>query len=329
VRQPQVVVPLATLAAALALVAPVVLAGRALVLAMAFLLEFLSDGALPTLTALTRAPMAVALDATTDLVRPTGLAAGAPLVLVHGLAAEGKDDPRLRRAAQLLARAGFDVAVPTIPGLTRGRLRPEDADPVVAALAARPGRARLVSVSVGAAPAFLAAAHPAVRDAVGFVLALGPHASALELIRFHLTGEYAWNGLRGRVTHDPEVTRAIIEANAELADPALRAALTTRQAPRVDAALAALPEATRELITRLSPEHVAGEIRAPIVLVHGRDDPAVPYTESLRLAAARPQGTRVVIVGAITHVDGGATGLAGAADLARLLGVVYALLTVD
>jgi pimeloyl-ACP methyl ester carboxylesterase len=329
VRQPQVVVPLATLAAALVLVAPVVPAARALVVALAFLLEFLSDGSLPTLTALTRTPTAGTLDATTDRVRPTGLAAVAPLVLVHGLAPEGKDDPRLRRAAQLLARAGFDVAVPTIPGLTRGRLRPEDAAPVVAALAARPGRARLVSVSVGAAPAFLAAAHPAVRDGVALLLALGPHASALELIRYHLTGEYAWNGVRGRVPHDPEVARSIIEANSELADPVLRLALTTGEAPRVEAALAALPDATRELITRLSPERVAGEIRAPIVLVHGRDDPAVPYTESLRLAAARPEGTRVVIVGAIAHVGRDATRLAGATDLARLLGVVYALLTVD
>ena len=43
----------------------------------------------------------------------------------------------MREAAALLARAGFDVAVPTIPGLTRGRLRPDDVEPVVATLAAR------------------------------------------------------------------------------------------------------------------------------------------------------------------------------------------------
>src|SRR2546430_6232807 len=56
---------------------------------------------------------------------------------------EGKDDPRVREAAALLARSGFDVAVPAIPGLTRGRLRSDDVAPVVATLAARPeiGRA--------------------------------------------------------------------------------------------------------------------------------------------------------------------------------------------
>ena len=55
------------------------------------------------------------------LRRPPGL------VLVHGLSAEGKDDPRLRDAARLLARAGWAVAVPTVEGLTVLRLRPEDA----------------------------------------------------------------------------------------------------------------------------------------------------------------------------------------------------------
>ena len=34
-----------------------------------------------------------------------------------------------------VARAGFDVVVPTIPGLTRGRLRPDDVAPVVAEFA--------------------------------------------------------------------------------------------------------------------------------------------------------------------------------------------------
>lgn len=328
-RQPQVAAHLTTLAAALVLVAPVAQAARALLVSLAFLAEFLSDGAVPTLTALTPEPLAGSLDAATDRYRPAALSAGAPLVLVHGLAPDGKDDPRLRQAARLLARAGFDVAVPTIPGLTHGRLRPEDARPVIAALASRPGRARIVSVSVGAAPAFLAAADPAVRERVRLVLALGGYASALELIRFQLTGEYAWDGVRGRVPRDPALARDVIEANAELADLDVRAALAAGDAARVEAAIAALPVATRELIERLSPERVVRDIRAPIVLVHGRDDRAVPYTESLRLAAARPEQTRVVLVGAIGHVEGATGRLGAVADLVRLLGAVYALVAVD
>jgi len=329
VRQPQVAVGLLTLAAAVALAGPVVLHAHALVVSTAFLVEFLSDGAVPALTTLTPPPAVAAVDADTDRYRPTGLASEAPLVLVHGLTPDGKDDPRLRRAARLLARAGFDVLVPTIPGLTRGRLRPDDARPVMAALASRAEPARLVSVSVGAAPAFLAAADPAVGGRVRMLLALGPHASALELIRFHLTGEYAWQTVRGRVTRDPAVARPILEANRELADPPLRAALASGDAARVEAAFAGLSEPTRALVAALSPERAVAHIGAPIVLVHGRADPAVPYSESLRLAAARPSHTRVVLVGAIGHVEGTTTGLDGVVDVARLLGVVYGLLALD
>jgi len=135
-------------------VAPVVCAARTALLAGAFLVEFLTRGR-PVLSMLTdpptRRPLALPGTAA-DLYLHAGLDAGRPLVLAHGFAPEGKDDPRVRDAAGLLARAGFDVAVPTIPGLTRGRLGSEDVEPVVGALAARDGRTVLVGVSVGAGP---------------------------------------------------------------------------------------------------------------------------------------------------------------------------------
>jgi pimeloyl-ACP methyl ester carboxylesterase len=324
VRQ-QEVARLLALAAAALVVVPVARAAVDLVVAIAFLVEFLSGAQYRPLSALTAAPRREALSVAGAAVDRWMGRSGAPLVLGHGYAPGGKDEPRVQQAAALLARAGFDVAVPTIPGLTRGRLRPDDAAPVVAAIAARPGRARVLGVSVGAGPAFLAAADPAVRDRVGLVLALGGYASARELVRFHLTGEYGWEGTQGRVAPDPSLTRAFIDANAELADPALRDALATGDAAPVNAAMAALPAATHELMARLSPERVASHVRAPIVLVHGRADPAVPYTESLRLRAARPEQTRVVLIGAIGHVEGAPAGWAEIADGLRLLGVVYAL----
>jgi fermentation-respiration switch protein FrsA (DUF1100 family) len=93
--------------------------------------------------------------------------------------------------------------------------------------------------------------------------------------------------------------------------------------------LASPPPSVRDLLERLSPERVVGEIRARLVLVHGVDDPAIPYTESLRLAAARPEGTRVVLVHLVEHVEPGRarTWLAGARDLGALLVVVFGLLT--
>jgi len=53
----------------------------------------------------------------------------------------------------------------------------------------------------------------------------------------------------------------------------------------------------------------------------------VPYTESLRLAAARPARTRVVLVGVLDHVEAsrGASWLSGMRELGGLLLAVYSL----
>jgi len=289
---------------AVLVVAPVGPAARDLLVAGAFLVEFLTGGAHRPLSALTAPPRREALSVAGAAVdRWVGPAGGGPLVLVHGYAPAGKDEPRVLEAAALLARAGFDVAVPTIPGLTRGRLRPDDVPPVVATLAARAAPTVMVAVSVGSGPALLAAADPAVRDRVRVVLSLGGYASAAELLRFFLTGEYAWNDLRGRVVHEREVVRWFLEANSDLLDTPLREALA--DPARATAALAAPSPAVASLLAALSPERVAAGIHARLVLVHGVHDEAVPYTESLRLAAARPERTQVVLVHLLGHVEAG------------------------
>jgi hypothetical protein len=160
---------------------------------------------------------------------------------------------------------------------------------------------------------------------VRLVLSLGGYASAPELLRFFLTGEYGWNDVRGRVVHEPDVVRWFLEANADLLDISARQALA--DPARAAAVLASPPPAVAGLLAALSPERVAGRIRARLVLVHGVDDRAVPYTESLRLAAARPARTRVVLVRVLDHVEAGwpRAGAAALRDLAALLLVVYGL----
>jgi pimeloyl-ACP methyl ester carboxylesterase len=326
VRQPEVGRLLLLVVAAL-LAVPVARVTRDLVLAAAFLVEFLTAGQHRPLSALTPPPRRDALavpGAAVDRWRGTG---GVPLVLVHGYAPAGKDEPRVREAAALLARAGFDVAVPTIPGLTRGRLRPDDVGPVVATLTARDAPTVMVAASVGAGPALLAAADPAVRERVRVVLSLGGYASAPELLRFFLTGEYSWGDIRGRRVHEPGVVRTFLEANADLLDTSARRALA--DPARAAAMLAAPPPAITGLLNRLSPDRVVRDIHARLVLVHGVDDPAIPYTESLRLAAARPERTRVVLVRLVEHVepDPVRAWLSAGRDLAALLVVMYGLFT--
>ena len=329
-RQPEVV-RLAALVLALALAVPVAWVGWSALLAGAFLLEFLSQGRPAALSMLTAAPTRrpfLVPGASTDLYVHAGLHAGAPLVLVHGFSPEGKDDPRVREAAALLSRTGFDVAVPTIPGLTRGQLGREDIEPVIATLAGRAASTLVVGVSVGAGPALLAAADPRVRERVGAVLTLGGYASAREVVRFWLTGAYGYEGIRGRVDHDPELVRTFVRANADRLDASSRAILEGPDRDGAARLLTALPPYLQQYLDALSPLRVARDIRARLVLVHGRADRAVPYTESLRLAAARPERTTLVLVGVVEHVEGrGASGWRGARDFLALWRVMYALLS--
>jgi len=327
---------IALLLLALLLATPTLLGGCRALTATLFLVEFLSDGRWRPLTAVTPAPFVRALPAATagrpvptDLFTRPRLSRPPALVLVHGLAAAGKDDARLREAAALLARAGWDVAVPTVAGLTRLRLRPEDADAVVAAVTAlrRKGASSvaILAVSVGAGPALLAAADPTLAPSVATVLTLGGYASARELLRYTLTGAYAFGPARGRGTPDEAAIAQFATANAELMDEAGRRLVANRDPAAVDALLGALPAASRQLLSALSPEERVARIRAPLFLVHGRDDPAVPYSETLRLAqAAELSGrrARVAIVGALGHVEPGAG--SRWRDLLRLWGTFYA-----
>ena len=306
------------LAVALVLSLPVLTSGWSLLISASFLAEFLSDGAWRPLSVITHAPSIGPLAASAgirpvsvDLYEEPGSPGRLPgLVLVHGLSPRGKDDPRLGRAASLLARAGWAVAVPTVDGLTVLRLRPDDALVVVAAVRAleqaghRP--VAILGVSLGVGPALLAAADPGISSCISAVLTLGGYASAVELLRYTLTGAYRFDGVRGRRPVNESAIAQFARANAELVDAAGRRLVDNRDPRAVDNLIGELPVETRQLLTALSPDRVIAGLRAPLFLIHGRDDPAVPFTESLRLArAARAAGQQpiVAIVGSLGHVE--------------------------
>jgi fermentation-respiration switch protein FrsA (DUF1100 family) len=327
---------IARLVLAFLLSLPFLAGASSLLLTTSFLVEFLGQGRWRPLSALSPEPAARPLPTppgprpvAVDLHIRAGLLRPPALVLVHGLAPEGKNDARLRQAAGLLARSGWAVAVPTVDGLTALRLRPEDASAVSATVEALHDagyhRVAVLGVSLGAGPALLAAAEPDTAAGISGVLALGGYASAVELLRYTLTGAYAYGGVSGRHPVQEPAIAQFARANPELVDEAGRRLVDNRDPANFDALARALPQGTRDLLDALSPGRTLGGLRAPLFLVHGRQDPAVPFTESLRLdAAARAAGrpVRAAIVGAVGHVE--VDRRAGLADLLRLWATFYA-----
>jgi fermentation-respiration switch protein FrsA (DUF1100 family) len=298
-----------------------------------------------------------------DLWYPRGRSPGPwpGLLLVHGLTPDGKRDARLAWTADRLARAGFAVGVPDLPALRAQRLRPEDAAVVqsaLARLAADPrvqrGPVAVVAVSVGLGPVALALAEPAVARQVRVLLALGGYAEARELVRYFTTGAYAFGEAAGRAPVDPGLTREFLVRNLDLVPDAqdrlavgralesqrlpldagsgtegaqvVLALLRNRDPARVAALLDSLPAGTRALLDALSPARHLGRAGVRLLLVHGKADPAIPFTESQRLAAAVPDRARLVLVELIGHVEGQAPAWRRAADLLGLWSVCYELL---
>ena len=325
-------------------------------------MEFLSDGALPALTVLTAAPVESSLTvagAPADLYRPPGGGPKPALVLLHGLVEEGRRDARLIQAARRLARSGFAVLVPDLPGLQRGRLRLDDTRYVVEAVRilrrapmAAP-RVVLVGISVGAGPTLFAATDPGIRDEVDLVVTLGGYADAKALVQHILTAEVDRERVRVFVLRNldlfapPADQRLLGEALTRsleaLEDSALQRRLTpagravanvlTRRTPEdVAQALETLPHEVQTFLQALSPVRVVNALRAPLILIHGRGDPAIPFTESQKLsAAARPIiQTRLVLLRVIGHVDPSLSlgnTLAFAADLIDFWKVAYLVLS--
>jgi len=80
-----------------------------------------------------------------DLYEPPSGAAKAGILLNHGVIDTGKDDPRLKRFAEILCRAGFRVFVPEFKGMRSFRVSSGDVDEIQAAYenpADRPERPR-------------------------------------------------------------------------------------------------------------------------------------------------------------------------------------------
>jgi pimeloyl-ACP methyl ester carboxylesterase len=144
------------------------------------------------------------------VARPAGAGPWPALFLVNGTVPEGRELPEIRRLAEGLARAGYLVVVPDLPGLREDAITPETAAETAAvALSlsewreARGEKVSLVGVSTGATLALLAAGEDDLEGRVALVAGVAPYADIRTVLCVATTGHYERDGRMVRYAAEP------------------------------------------------------------------------------------------------------------------------------
>jgi pimeloyl-ACP methyl ester carboxylesterase len=237
---------------------------------------------------------------------PAGDGPWPALVIVNGATPEGRREPALQRLVRGLARAGYVVALPDLPGLPEGRIDErtiESTVDVARAVADRPdardGRVGLVGVSVGTSLALLAALEPELTGRVRVVTGTAPFADLANIVRLATTGYYRRGNLLIRYETDPFVAEVVARSLA--ADlPELEALLANRDPRRFDELYSALPPEIRAQVESLSPLNRARELGMPLELASAPEDRYFPVDEARALAGSAPNA-RVTTTSVLAH----------------------------
>ena len=264
----------------------------------------------------------------------TSLARARFLVLVPDLAGSRAEEIQLDDARTIADGAIF---------LAESDLLPAGHDVGVAA----------ISYAVGLA--LLASLEPDAGDKIDFLVGLGGYHDTEAVVTFATTGHYRLETRDGWLTKDPVPAAKwrLLSSNTELLDDAqdrtlLRAIAERRSraenAP-IDDLVAGLgpdgralldvminddPEAVGDLLQDLPPtirgqleslspsNHDLSHLEGRLILIHGRDDTLIPYTESVALGNA-VAGSEVFVIDGFSHIDRSGMGLDGKLQLITAL----------
>ena len=221
----------------------------------------------------------------------------------------------------------------------------------------------LVAISYAAGPAVLAALQDDARDKVRVLVAVGGYQGTERLVTFFTTGAFRaepdapwrfatpnaygkWIFLRSNAERvdDPRdrvlltamAERKLDDLEAEVSDlvarlgPEGRAVhdlLTNDDPDAVPGLIARLPKAIRDDMAGLDlARRDLSQLGAEMILIHGRDDAVIPYTESQALAAAVPADrVHLYLVDNLAHVD---LGVGDLDDVVTLWRAAYRVLEI-
>jgi dienelactone hydrolase len=274
----------------------------------------------------------------TTVARPAGDGPWPTLVIVNGAAALGRREPALQRFIRGLARAGYVVFLPDLPGLARGELTEQTVAATIEAARAAGDRVGLVGVSVGTSLALLAAQDESLAGRVSIVTGTAPYADLTNLVRLATTDHYRDGNLLVPYETDPFLAVAVarslaaalpvgaerdeILARVETLDddapdplapvrslpraqlaPETRAVLellANEDPRRFDELYAATPAELRATLDRLSPLMEAERLTAQVELASAPHDKYVPLVEARALVRAAPEA-RLTVTRTLEH----------------------------
>ena len=209
----------------------------------------------------------------------------------------------------------------------------------------------IVAISYAAGLAILATMERDAQPSIRFLVSIGGYYDTSALARFVTTGKYRqspsgrwqaskphpaakWFFLAGSIDllDDPGDRRLLLaiaerrmdnpdapvgELTARLGTEgrSLLAFLENADPDRVGALLRELPERIQSQLQRLSlKNHDLSHLAGRLLLVHGREDSMIPYTESMALASAVP-GSQLFLIDGFSHIDSDGVGFTGQLQL--------------
>ena len=146
------------------------------------------------------------------LLQPAHGSSWHAVLLLPGTADQGRDNPRVMKLAKAIARAGYLVGVPDLPGMADGEIVPASVQATIDAAVglsergdASGGQVALVGAWSGASVALLAAEDQLLAPRVSVVAAVAPWAAMPDALRLATTGFVLDGGQLKAYSADPKL----------------------------------------------------------------------------------------------------------------------------
>jgi acetyl esterase/lipase len=244
------------------------------------------------------------------IIRPSTRPPWPSLVFASGATPEGRTHPIVLRFGLALARSGYMISIPELPGVADGVLTPATLDAAIRstteiadAQQSLHGRVGLVGVSVGGTLALLVAAEPQLAARISIVSCIAPFTDLKRVILLATTGMYRDDSGTLRPYPVPVELAAGLARSIEqigAADAlATHELLANTDPSRFDDLYDALPPTVRESVATLSPRHVVDRILAPVEIATAPRDRYFPVDEPLAIATS-PR-VRVTVTPTLAH----------------------------